>query len=76
MLRTLLEDKLAARDASNTANRLKAAGVPVRKTTETFDLAASSIPPAPFYYKPGRRITGPGDGAFIRRSRWRFCPAR
>ena len=50
VLRTLIEAELAARDASNTANRLKAAGFPVRKTIETFDVAASSIPQATFNY--------------------------
>jgi hypothetical protein len=37
--------KLAARDASNVVNRLKAAGFPVAKTLESFDVAASSIQP-------------------------------
>ena len=50
MLRTLIEAELAARDASNTANRLKAAGFPVTKTLDEFDVAASSIPPATFNY--------------------------
>lgn len=50
VLRTLIEAELAARDASNAANRLKAAGFPVRKTLDSFDVAASSIPPATFDY--------------------------
>lgn len=49
-LRVLIEAELAARDASNTANRLKAATFPVIKTIETFDVAASSIPAATFDY--------------------------
>ncbi len=50
VLRTLIEAELAARDASNTANRLKAAGFPVTKTIDTFDVAASSIPQSTFSY--------------------------
>jgi DNA replication protein DnaC len=49
-LRTLLEAELAARDASNTAGRLKAAGFPLTKTLEEFDITASSIKPATFDY--------------------------
>lgn len=44
VLRTLVESELAARDASNVVNRLKAAGFPVAKTLDSFDVAASSIP--------------------------------
>jgi DNA replication protein DnaC len=50
VLRTLVETELAARDASNIVNRLKAAGFPVAKTLESFDVAASSIPPKVFDY--------------------------
>lgn len=50
MLRTLVETELAARDASNVVNRLKAAGFPVTKTLESFDVAASSIQPKVFDY--------------------------
>jgi hypothetical protein len=46
VLRTLIEAEIAARDASNTANRLKAAAFPVAKTLEGFDMSASSIPQA------------------------------
>ena len=53
VLRTLIEAELAARDASNAANRLKAAGFPVTKTIDTFDVAASSIVPATFDYLTG-----------------------
>lgn len=35
---------------SNIRNRLKAAGFPVTKTLETFDVAASSIPADTFAY--------------------------
>lgn len=52
-LRTLIEAEIAARDASNTANRLKAAAFPVTKTIDTFDVAASSIPSATFAYLSG-----------------------
>jgi DNA replication protein DnaC len=41
---------LAARDASNVVNRLKAAGFPVTKTLEAFDVATSSIQPKVFDY--------------------------
>jgi DNA replication protein DnaC len=50
VLRTLIEAELAARDASNAANRLKAAAFPVLKTLEGFDVSASSIPQATFDY--------------------------
>jgi DNA replication protein DnaC len=50
LLRALLEAEIAARDASNTVNRLKAAGFPVHKTLDSFDVAASSIPAATFSY--------------------------
>jgi DNA replication protein DnaC len=50
LLRTLIEAEIAARDASNTANRLKAAAFPVIKTLEGFDVSASSIPQATFDY--------------------------
>ena len=50
LLRTLVEAEITARDASNTRNRLKAAGFPVTKTLEEFDLPASSIKVATFDY--------------------------
>jgi DNA replication protein DnaC len=53
LLRTLIEAELAARDASNTANRLKAAGFPVHKTLDTFDVATSSIPANTFSHLAG-----------------------
>ena len=46
----LIEAEIAARDASNTADRLKAAAFPVIKTLEGFDVSASSIPQATFDY--------------------------
>lgn len=50
VLRTLIETELAARDASNIVNRLKAAGFPVAKQLDSFDVAASSIQPKVFDY--------------------------
>ncbi|MFS2294962.1 MAG: IS21-like element helper ATPase IstB [Actinomadura sp.] len=50
LLRTLIDAELAARDASNTRTRMKAAAFPVIKTIEEFDVAASSIPAATFDY--------------------------
>ncbi|MWA06036.1 ATP-binding protein [Actinomadura sp. LD22] len=50
LLRTLIDAELAARDASNTRNRMKTAAFPVIKTIEEFDVAASSIPAATFDY--------------------------
>ena len=50
LLRTLIEAELAARDASNTRNRLKTAGFPVTKTLDEFDLTVSTINPATFAY--------------------------
>jgi DNA replication protein DnaC len=50
VLRTLVETELAARDASNVVNRLKAAGFPVTKTLDGFDVASSSIQPKVFDY--------------------------
>lgn len=49
-LRTLIEAEIASRDASNAQGRLKAAGFPVTKTLEEFDVAASSVKPATFNY--------------------------
>ncbi|WP_114906896.1 IS21-like element helper ATPase IstB [Ornithinimicrobium murale] len=50
VLRALVEAEIAARDASNERTRLKAAGFPVLKTIEEFDLAASSIPAPTWAY--------------------------
>ncbi len=50
VLRALVEREIAARDASNQRARLKAAGFPVAKTIEEFDLAASSIPAPTWAY--------------------------
>lgn len=50
ILRTLVEAEIAARDASNTANRLKAAAFPVTKTLDGFDVTGSSITAATFDY--------------------------
>jgi len=50
VLRTLVEAELTARDASNAANRLKAAAFPVHKSLDTFDVTVSSIPATTFDY--------------------------
>jgi DNA replication protein DnaC len=50
LLRTLIEAEITARDASNARNRLKAAGFPVTKTLDEFDLTVSSINKASFDY--------------------------
>lgn len=50
VLRTLVEAEIASRDASNTANRLKAAAFPVAKTLDGFDVAVSSVTQATFDY--------------------------
>jgi DNA replication protein DnaC len=44
----LVEAEIAARDASNTANRLKAAAFPVTKTLDGFDVTGSSVTQATF----------------------------
>lgn len=49
-LRTLIEAEIASRDESNARGRLKAAGFPVTKTIDEFDLTVSSIKPATFDY--------------------------
>jgi DNA replication protein DnaC len=50
VLRTLIEAEVAARDASNQANRLRGAGFPVTKALDEFKVAASSVPQATFDY--------------------------
>lgn len=50
LLRALIEAEIGARDASNTRLRLKAAGFPMLKTLEEFDLGASSIPAPTWSY--------------------------
>jgi DNA replication protein DnaC len=49
-LRTLVEAEIAARDESNAKARLKAAGFPVTKTLDGFNVAGSSVPAATFDY--------------------------
>jgi DNA replication protein DnaC len=44
ILRTLVEAEIAAREESNARARLRAAGFPVKKTLEEFQLGQSSIP--------------------------------
>jgi DNA replication protein DnaC len=50
LLRTLVEAEIAAREASNTINRRKAASFPVEKSLAEFDVGVSSIPRATFDY--------------------------
>jgi DNA replication protein DnaC len=49
-LRTLVDAEITARDESNARARLRAAGFPVTKRLDDFDVAASSIPAATFDY--------------------------
>ena len=53
LLRALVETEIAARDASNTRLRHKAAAFPTTKTLAEFDLAASSIPEPTWHYLTG-----------------------
>ncbi|MET0729182.1 MAG: IS21-like element helper ATPase IstB [Acidimicrobiales bacterium] len=50
ILRTLVDAEIAARDDSNARARLRAAGFPVTKTLEEFNLGLSSVPHATFDY--------------------------
>ena len=50
LLRTLLSTEIAGRDAANQAARLKAAGFPVAKTFDGFQVAVSSVPQATLDY--------------------------
>jgi DNA replication protein DnaC len=50
LLRTLVEAEIAARDAANLANRLRAASFPVVKTFDEFQLSVSSIPGPTYDY--------------------------
>jgi DNA replication protein DnaC len=50
LLRTLVEAEIAARDESNARARLRAAGFPVAKTLDEFNLSLSSVPQASFDY--------------------------
>ena len=50
VLRTLIEAEIAARDDSNTRARLRAAGFPVTKALDEFNIGLSSIPQATFDY--------------------------
>jgi DNA replication protein DnaC len=49
-LRTLIEAEIAARDESNARTRMRAAGFPVVKTLDGFDVTGSSVPAATFDY--------------------------
>lgn len=50
VLRTLVQAEIAAREAANERLRRKAAGFPVEKTLDSFDVAGSSIPAPTFQY--------------------------
>ena len=50
LLRTLLDAELASRDASNARARLRAAGFPVTKRLDEFQVATRSVPRATFDY--------------------------
>ena len=50
VLRTLVEAEIAARDESNARTRLRAAGFPVAKTLDEFNVTLSSVPQASFDY--------------------------
>ena len=50
LLRTLVEAEITAREASNARARLRAAGFPVAKTLDEFNLKLSSVPQATFDY--------------------------
>lgn len=50
LLRTLVEAEIAARDESNARNRMRAAGFPVTKTLDEFNLSLSSVPQSSFDY--------------------------
>lgn len=50
VLRTLVDAEITARDESNARARLRAAGFPVTKNLEEFNLSLSSVPQATFDY--------------------------
>lgn len=50
VLRTLIQAEIAAREAANERLRRKAAGFPVEKTLDSFDVAGSSLPMPTFQY--------------------------
>ena len=49
-LRTLVDAEITARDESNARTRMRNAALPVAKTLDEFDVAASSIPQPTFDY--------------------------
>lgn len=53
ILRVLVDAEIAARDDSNARMRLRAAGFPVAKTLDEFNLGLSSIPQSTFDYLAG-----------------------
>jgi DNA replication protein DnaC len=50
LLRTLLSTEISGRDRANQAARLKAAGFPVEKTFDAFQLAVATVPEATVHY--------------------------
>lgn len=50
LLRTLVEEEIAAREEANRRNRLRQAAFPMPKSLEDFDVAASSIKAATYDY--------------------------
>lgn len=65
LLRTLLEAEIAARDAANRAARLKAAGFPVTKTLDEFQVASSSIPQPTFDYLASLEWVRAGENCLV-----------
>ena len=53
ILRVLVDAEIAARDDSNARMRLRAAGFPVTKTLDEFNLGLSSVPQSTFDYLAG-----------------------
>jgi len=53
ILRVLVDAEIAARDDSNARTRLRAAGFPVTKTLDEFNISLSSVPQSPFDYLAG-----------------------
>jgi DNA replication protein DnaC len=65
VLRTLVEAEVAARDEANHAARLKAAGFPVTKTLEEFQIGQSAIAPATFAYLAGLEWVRAGENCCL-----------
>jgi DNA replication protein DnaC len=65
LLRTLVEAECAARDEANRSGRLRAAGFPVTKTLEEFDLKVSSLGRATFDYLASLEWIGAGENLVL-----------